>query len=939
MFNTKSVMTRLALCLVLLLNASFAQGQSNAPAKIDAATRSEVIESAIKALNDAYVFPEVAKQMETAIRQRLQQKEYDAITDAMEFARKLTADLQEVSHDKHLRVMLSEGSRFGGSPEQQRDASIKRNFGFEKLERLSGNVGYLDLRGFEPPGLAGDTATAAMNFLANTDALIVDLRQNGGGSPEMVAFLSSYLFDKRTHLNSIYTRTSNTTRDFFTDEKVAGKHYGNKPVFVLTSNRTFSAAEEFTYNLQSLKRATIIGETTGGGAHPVQARQLARIFTITVPFARSINPITKTNWEGTGVKPDVAVSSDKALKAGHLAALKALQPTVTDARLADQLKGLLESLQKETGEIALPATAQAPQSLKPQAQPGSPAQQEVKLPETPAGKTFGEFLKAFNTGDLETLKRFHRNHGGREDNAEQDLGAFKRTGAMKLHSIANATNTSIEAIVQTSNEGNWLSFTIGIDPNPPYPVTEIRARPTQAPATAPATAPPNSSQKSAFAFPDTPAGKALEKFLTSLNSGNLATMKQFHKDTGGDESNASQDFEFYQQTGGLNPHSVRRSNEFDIEILAQAKKDKGWIKFGIVVGAKPPHEVQALQVDQATAPDGEQSKIGNTALGSKNETEQSTSKGEAGFLQGLPAWLDKQAAEDNFSGTVLIAQKDKVLFKKAVGLADKTSKTPNQVDTKFNLGSINKIFTQVAILQLIEQGKLTWEDKLGKWLPDYPNKEAAEKVSIKHLVEMQSGIGDFFGPKFDATPKERIRTINDYLPLFADQPLAFEPGTNRAYSNGGYIVLGAIIEKITGQTYYDYVRDHIYNPAGMTSTDSYLSGAKTPNLAEGYRRNDKGERVNNMDTRPGRGSSAGGGYSTTEDLLKFANALRENKLLSAAGSRRILGRAAVAGGAPGINAELEIAPEYTIIVLGNYDPPNAANVSRYIRSQLMPNSN
>lgn len=936
MFNTKSNLVRLALCLTLLIpNAALAQGQLSSPTKIDVATRTEAIEGAIKALTDAYVFPEVAKKMEQAIRHRIQQKEYDNLTDAIDFARKLTADLQEVSHDKHLRVMLSEGSRFGGTPEQQREASVKRNFGFEKLERLSGNIGYLDLRGFEPPGLASETATAAMNFLANTDALIIDLRQNGGGSPEMVAFLSSYLFDKRTHLNSIYNRPSNSTRDFYTDEKVAGKHYSNKPVFVLTSNRTFSAAEEFPYNLQSLKRATIIGETTGGGAHPVQPRPLGKLFTITVPFARSINPITKTNWEGTGVKPDVAVSADKALKVGHLAALKAVQPTVADARLADQLKGLIDSLQKEVGDIALPATAQ---TAKPQTQTTATAAQNVKLPDTPAGKTFGEFLKAFNTGDLETLKSFHKSHGGPEDNAEQDLGAFKRTGAMTLHSVASSTNTSIEAIVHASN-GNWLSFTIGVDPNPPYPVTEIRVRPTQAPAAAPASTQPSSASKTAFAWPETPAGKALSKFLTALNSGNLATMKQFHKDTGGDESNASQDFDFYQQTGGLTPHSITRSNELDVEVLAQTKNDKGWIKFGIEVGSKPPHEVMKLQVDQASAPVGEQSKAGSAASSPKPETEASTSKGEAEFLQALPAWLDKQSAEDKFSGAVLIAKKDKAIFQKAVGLADKTTKTPNQVDTKFNLGSINKIFTQICILQLIEQGKLSWEDKLGKLLPSYPNKDAAEKVTLKHLFDMQSGIGDFFGQKFDATPKDTIRTINDYLPLFADQPLAFEPGTNRAYSNGGYIVLGAIIEKVTGQTYFDYVREHIYKPAGMTNTDSFLSGAKTPNLAEGYRRNESGERVNNVDTRPGRGSSAGGGYSTTEDLLKFANALRDGKLLNPQNSRRILGRAAVAGGAPGINAELEIAPEYTIIVLGNYDPPNAANVSRYIRSQLLPNSN
>ncbi|MEK7829795.1 MAG: S41 family peptidase, partial [Acidobacteriota bacterium] len=441
MKNYSRVLVHSFLMIALLLSSAsigFSQPASTKAVAIDAATRTEVVEGAIKALNDAYVFPEVAAKMEQSIRQRVAQREYDNATDAGVFARLLTAHLQEVSHDKHLRVVLSEGSRFSGPPQQQREMAAKRNYGFEKAERLSGNIGYIDLRGFEPAGLAGETAAAAMNFLANTDALIFDLRQNGGGSPDMVALLSSYLFDKRTHLNSIYNRATNTTKEFWTDEKVAGKHYGNKPVFVLTSNYTFSAGEEFTYNLQSLKRATIIGETTGGGAHPVQPRQLGKLFTITVPFARSINPITKTNWEGVGVKPDLAVSADKALKAAHLAALKSVQSTVTDARLTEQMKSMIESLQKEVGEIALPATAQA---AKPQTTTSAAPAQEAKLPDTAAGKTFAEFFKAFNTGDLETLKRFHKKHGNPEDNAEQDVRAFNQTGALTLHSVASSSNT------------------------------------------------------------------------------------------------------------------------------------------------------------------------------------------------------------------------------------------------------------------------------------------------------------------------------------------------------------------------------------------------------------------------------------------------------------------------------------------------------------------
>lgn len=820
---------------VNLLTTGFAQNvQTSSP--IDTVTRQEVIEGAIKGLNDAYVFPETAKKMEQAIRERMQRKEYDDITDGRTLAIRLTTHLQEVSHDKHLRVLFNDGSSPFFTQQTadfatRREISVKRNFSFEKIERLSGNVGYLDLRGFESPHLASETATAAMNFLANTDALIIDLRQNGGGDPAMVAFLCSYLFDQRTHLNDIYSRPDNKTEEFWTKD-VPGKKYGDKPVFVLTSSRTFSGAEEFSYNLKNLKRATIIGETTGGGAHPVNPRRLGKDFLVMVPFARSINPITKTNWEGTGVKPDVDVPAAQALKVAHLLAIRAIQARITQPLFADPLKTLATGLQRELDEakITLPA-------------------------------------------------------------------------ALNISAATSSASSS----------------------------------PTPAQSREPMTA--SQTPASAFEMPGTPAGKALDKFLKSLNSGDLATMKKFHQETGGDVENAEQDLGFYQQSGGLNPHSVVRSGEFEIEILAQAKKDGRWLKFGIAVEPRPPHGVTELRVNEASAPSGErkieQSATAAVPAGTDGPSSGTARKSEAEVLQELPTWIDKEAAADNFSGVVLIAKGDKPIFQKAVGLADRANKTPNRINTKFNLGSINKIFTQIAINQLIEQGKLSWEDKLGKFLPDYPNQDAREKVTIRQLVEMQSGIGDFFGPKFEATPKDRIRTINDYLPLFTDKPLAFEPGTNRAYSNGGYVVLGAIIEKITGQTYYDYVREHIYKPAGMTDTDSFISGTGTPNMAEGYRRNEKGERVNNVDTRPGRGSSAGGGYSTAEDLLKFANALREYKLLSPQGSRRILGRAAVAGGAPGINAEMEIGPVYTIIVLGNYDPPNAANVSRHIGSQLV----
>jgi CubicO group peptidase (beta-lactamase class C family) len=202
---------------------------------------------------------------------------------------------------------------------------------------------------------------------------------------------------------------------------------------------------------------------------------------------------------------------------------------------------------------------------------------------------------------------------------------------------------------------------------------------------------------------------------------------------------------------------------------------------------------------------------------------------------------------------------------------------------------------------------------------------------------MQSGIGDFFGPKFDATPKDRIRAIKDHLPLFADQPLKFEPGTGRAYSNGGYIALGAIIEKVTGQSYYDYVRERIFKPAGMENTDSYEVDVITPNRATGYTRGPNGVRIDNVYTQPARGSSAGGGYSTAEDLLKFTIALKNNKLLGADQTRQTIQSGVhIAGGAPGINAALGMDQNsgYTVIVLSNYDPPSATDIIQRIEKLI-----
>ena len=334
------------LSLLLFAVPAFAQFGPPKDFTITAAERDQVIKNAIAKLNENYVFPDVAKKMDDAVAARAAKGEYASITSAKALADKLTADFREVSHDKHLHMEYDEHGLPDDGPSGHDDQSnmmAKINFGFEKVERMRGNVGYIDIRGLVPPIYGGETATAAMSFVANTDALIIDLRQNGGGTPAMIAYVLSYLFDEPQHLNDIYTRTTNDTQQWWTSPHVAGQRYGGrKPIYVLTSNRTFSGGEELAYDLKNLKRATLIGETTGGGAHPVRPFKVSEHFAIGVPFARAISPITKTNWEGVGVAPDISVPADGALDKAYKMALQNMLDTTSDPERKEAIKRLLD---------------------------------------------------------------------------------------------------------------------------------------------------------------------------------------------------------------------------------------------------------------------------------------------------------------------------------------------------------------------------------------------------------------------------------------------------------------------------------------------------------------------------------------------------------------------------------------------------------------------
>ncbi len=325
---------------------------------IDAIRRATVIDDLLSKLRAYYVFPEVAERMEEAVRERMSHGDYDEITTGSALRDALTAHLQEVGHDKHLRVFFSaepQPPREGREPSAEEREELGQhaaltNFGFERVERLAGNVGYLELRIFGPADVGGPTAVAAMNLLAHASAIIIDLRKSGGSDPATVALLSSYFFDEPTQLNSIYERESHRTVQFWTLPYVPGPRMPTTPLFVLISRVTFSGAEDLAHTLQQLKRATTVGEVTGGGAHPCDHFQIDEHFVVRIPTCRSINPISGTNWEGTGVTPDIAVPQEDALKVAHIAALKlvvqhlANQPSRPMRELREEARQALAAL-------------------------------------------------------------------------------------------------------------------------------------------------------------------------------------------------------------------------------------------------------------------------------------------------------------------------------------------------------------------------------------------------------------------------------------------------------------------------------------------------------------------------------------------------------------------------------------------------------------------
>ena len=445
-------------------------------------------------------------------------------------------------------------------------------------------------------------------------------------------------------------------------------------------------------------------------------------------------------------------------------------------------------------------------------------------------------------------------------------------------------------------------------------------------------------------IPDTPAGKLLTLLLNSFNSGDEDQWKSFIQDHWKEREGAFEGrLQFFKQVYsdlvGMILNRIDDSKDYSISALLQAKNPTGeieWADLTVMVDTLPPHKLDRLSVRPGDEPGFEPPEGDLT---------------QQDIIVFLDRYLDHLVSKDQFSGTVLIAKYGKPFYTRAYGLASKRYNIPNQLDTKFNLGSMNKMFTGVAIMQLVEHGKISLNDIVGKYLPDLTRKEIAEKVTIHHLLSHTSGMQDYWDEIFDSHWWE-IKTVSQLGELVFDDTLLFEPGTDFHYSNSGPIVLGMVIEKVTGQNYYDYIRENVYKPAGMINSDCYEMDTPVPNLAIGYTkinydgtRNPDGKWRNNLFMHTVKGGPAGGGFCTVEDLLKFDIALRSNKLISKESfntlttgktqrgpktmyaylfqdkminGQRIIGHG---GGAPGINANLDMYLDngYTAAVMANYD--------------------
>ena len=474
-------------------------------------------------------------------------------------------------------------------------------------------------------------------------------------------------------------------------------------------------------------------------------------------------------------------------------------------------------------------------------------------------------------------------------------------------------------------------------------------------------------QVSAVELPGTPAGVRAGELIALLNGTSSLDIDDFI------ESQYSPGFRdafpiashkaIFETTrtmfGRLTVAKVSETGPDEITVVLKSESRDAWLDLSLKVEPDETHRIASIGIVPGARPDGyTPPETGGKSSKGNGAEAGAPAAGASNFsnLEELERYLREMEKDNEFSGAVLVARGDSILFQGAYGYASKRFKALNRLDTRFNLGSCNKAFTALAVTQLAEQGKLSLDDPIGDYLDMFPP-EIAQKVTIRHLLNMRSGWGDYWSNEYFIGHITRLRTVSEYMEFIKDIPLDFEPGTNFQHCNTGFIVAGAIIEAVSGMDYYEYIRKHIYGPAGMKDTDSYDKDGPAENLAMGYTNMNgsdpagTGYEWNNMYTLPPKGSPTGGGYSTAGDLLRFGNALRGFNLLSEEYTWYFLNRFEggpgdhkappagpyrIAGAAPGICAfiALDLKSSYSVIVLSNYDYPTGMNVGKEILGML-----
>ncbi len=366
MFKSRhpALLSCLAIYFAAFAPHSYAQTQRNYSDddRLEAGSQTEVVHVLADKMRDFYVYPEVGEATAKALRKKLTDGGYDSLKYAVGLATALTHDLQAINHDRHLGVFYGALPYHGPDyiPTVESEAIRLQqlqdsNSGVGTVQMLAGNIGYIEIQAFELEKYAAQSYANAMVLLAESAALIFDMRYTRGGESEGVALLSSYLFDKRTHLGDDYGRDGKPVEQFWTTEKLSGPKFGqSKPVYVLMSRRTFSAAEEFGYNLKHAGRATLVGEVTGGGANGGDWRRLSDHFYAFIPDVRAVNPVTKTNWEGTGVEPNVLVPEQTALLTAQRLAVQAISATEKNSQKLQVLRARLSELDSELALVTAP---------------------------------------------------------------------------------------------------------------------------------------------------------------------------------------------------------------------------------------------------------------------------------------------------------------------------------------------------------------------------------------------------------------------------------------------------------------------------------------------------------------------------------------------------------------------------------------------------------